>query len=188
MRFITFQPWKVVESLDSTGIYNAPKNKKLKDKIYCLKVDENTMGRIFMCAPSMPQVAIIFETDDYEELDSVAWVNEISLGLKIDSTSKYKEYTVNKISKDEVLEYITISKSEDPDEVQDDFMDTHFKELEKLSGHKWYRLCEREDLVGSAEADELMFHIHLCMMPFMPVTEKDYDKWAELIRRNFIKK
>ena len=102
--------------------------------------------------------------------------------------TKYKEYTFDKINKSEVLEIINISDSDDPDEVQDDFMDTHFRELERLSGHKWYRLCDRDDLVGSCESLELMRYIHLCMMPYREVTEKDYDTWAEIIRKLFIKK
>ncbi|MBO5388700.1 MAG: hypothetical protein J6A59_11270 [Lachnospiraceae bacterium] len=188
MRFITFQPKLVVDELNKNGIYTPQDNEHFGRRIFALKIDKNIMERVFMCAPSMPQVAIIFEADNFVELDSVAWVNELHLGIHNKTDTKYKEYTFDKINKSDVLEIINISDSDDPDEVQDDFMDTHFRELEKLSGHKWYRLCDREDLVGSCESLELMRYIHLCMMPYREVTEKDYDTWAEIIRKLFIKK
>lgn len=185
MKFITFQPKCVADILSSVGVYNAPKNEILMSKIFCLKVDSDTMERLFMCAPSMPQIAIIFETEEYAELDSVTWVNKLSLGLDLKLNTKYKEYLVDRIYNSSVIEVIDISNSDDPIEVQNDFMNTHFKELEQLSGHRWHRLCDREDLFGTAKAEWLLHYVSLCMMPYREVTEKDFDRFAEIIREEF---
>lgn len=189
MRLITFQPLHVLDTINKQGVYKAPFNSQTgSNKIYCLQVNENTMERIFTCAPSMPQVGIIFETDDYEELDSIAWVNELFLNIKTNKTSKYKEYTVGSIKQSQIIKTIDISDSDNPDEVQDKFMDKHFKEFEKLSGHKWYRVCDREDIIGTDDAKIFFEYIQLCMMPYREVTEEDYDKWLDIIRKLYIKK
>lgn len=45
----------------------------------------------------MPQVCVVFETDEFEEVDSIAWVNHLFFGLPYnpDRNCKYKEYTFN---------------------------------------------------------------------------------------------
>lgn len=187
MKFITFQPKSVLDTLNKDGVYNAPSNEVLKNKIYALKLDEHTMERIFTCAPSMPQIAIVFNSEDFEEIDSVAWVNELNLGITESLNTKYKEYIFDKIELSSVESTINISDSEDPDEVQDDFMDYHFKSIQKLSGYSWYRLCDVVDSLTEEESSELMYYVELCMMPFMPVTEADYDIWLDLIRKHFIR-
>ena len=190
-KFITFQPQKVADTLNEKEVYTAPFNSQLlgkENKIFCLRVDEHTIERIFLCAPSMPQVAILFETDKFEEIDSIEWVNKIFLGIDKKINSKYKEYTVDKIEKKDVISIDTISFSDNPDVVQDDFMNEHFKELEKLSEHKWYRLADRDDFWKSPKAIEFVEQMSLCMMPYRELTEKDYDKAVNLVRDNFIKR
>lgn len=182
MKFITFQPKNVEYELSKNGAYNAPKNETLMNKIFALKLDGNIMERIYMCAPSMPQIGIIFESDDYAELDSVEWVNKLHVGIDKKLNTKYKEYTLDKIESEKVIKIINISDSNDPDEVQDDFMDKHFMQLEKLSGYKWDRICDRPDLAGTYEANKLCMNMMRIMTPFEEVTEQEFDDTAELLR------
>lgn len=186
MKLVTFQPIKVSRVLKTEGVYKAQDNDTFMNKIFCLKLDKSTMERVFAISPSMPQVMIVFETEDYEELDYIKWVNKIFLNKSTRGSSKYKEYMVNEIKESCVIRYEIISTSTDVQEVQNNFMDHHFMELEMLSGNSWYRFKDK-DWWETVEAQEYVNKICSCMIPQTVLTENYFDEAMRLIRKYFIK-
>lgn len=186
-QFVTFQPISTLNSIENKGICLGSDGNRLNNKIYCLALNEFTMERLFICAPSMPQVMIIFETDKFEEIDSIAWVNRLFLGKETLSTSKYKEYTVDSIKNTDVIKTRIISDSKDPDEVQDKFVNTHYGSIAKLSGKKWYRLGDIPNFWNKPHAFMVVEKITSCMIPHKEITEENYDEAIELVRKYFIR-
>lgn len=194
MKIITFQPLKVLEKLQQDGVYEPEYNERLGQRVFCLKLDENTMENVFMTAPSMPQVFIEFEVDstDVEVLDYLEWVNYLNghnkYTGKFSSKVKYKEYAVKSIKMLDVLSTGIISKSDDPDKVQDDFMDYHFTHLENLSGHNWYRNNDKhmEKFWQSFEALNFVNKITHCMMPITKLTDSELEEAHQLIRKIYM--
>lgn len=136
----------------------------------------------------MPQVMVIFESDEFEEIDTISWVNKLFLDLDVPSTSKYKEYMVDRIDLSSVVSMKVISTSSNADEVQDAFIDAHFEELEDISGKKWFRgMGKGESWWGSKESVEFVHAVSLCMMPYVRLDEYDYNMALSLIRKHFIK-
>lgn len=189
MRFVTFQPLKVKDILEKEGVYKAKGNNTLEDKIFCLKVDKDIMERVYLSAPSMPQIMVIFESDEFEEIDSIARVNKLFLGVDTPSTSKYKEYTVGKIEACSVKSIKVISSSSNADIVQDAFIDSHFEELENVSGYKWKRGKDMKDSWwNSSDGVGVVFAMTNCMIPEFELDERFYDNTVNLIKEHFIKK
>lgn len=197
MRLLTFQPKSVLDAINGeAGCYTATREDTcFKGNIFCIKVDENTMENIFITAPSMPQVLIEFEVDDseVEVTDYIEWVNYINdhkraYTGKYANITKYKEYAVSTIRKENVVYTEVVSDSDDADEVQDAFMDKHFKRYEELSGKKWKR---NRDLDSSGfwetyEAFEFVTKVTQCMMPRETLTEKDVDEAHRAIRKTYL--
>lgn len=196
MRLVTFQPLKVLQDIDTKGKYtHESKDERLGNKIFCLKVDENTMENIFITAPSMPQVLIEFEVDDseIESLDYIEWVNYLNNNRrtykgKYATVAKYKEYAVTSIDASNVIHREILTDITNPDVVQDIFMDKHFDRYEKLSDHKWKR---NRDLDSSGfwqtpKAYELIQKVTRCMMPMQTLTEQDVDEAHKIIREVYL--
>jgi len=189
MKFVTFQPLKVKETLEKEGVYEAKGNNSLEDKIFCLKIDKDIMERVYLSAPSMPQIMVIFESNEFKEIDSIARVNKLFLGIDTPSTSKYKEYTVDKIEACSVKSIKVLSTSSDVDIVQDVFIGSHLEELEKVSGYKWKRGEDlKESWWSSSEGIDVVFALTQCMIPSFELDEYFYDNAVSLIRKHFIKK
>lgn len=85
MRLITFQPLNVLETVNKIDIYEPKDKENLGKRLFCLKLDENTMENIFITAPSMPQVLIELDVDDsrVETLDYLEWVSYLNGRKKI---------------------------------------------------------------------------------------------------------
>lgn len=190
MRLITFQPLKVLDTINKDGEYKPNFDEKLGERIFCLKLDENTMENIFITAPSMPQVLIELDVDDsrIETIDYLEWVNYINghceyTGKYADSR-EYKEYAIKSIKSSDITKVINISNSENTDEVQDKFMDKHFEYIEKISNHKWRRNkdSELEKFWNSFDAYIFVNKIGHCMMPLTPLTYEKLDEAHKLIR------
>lgn len=195
MRLITFQPLKVLEVVNKTGVYEPKYTENLGKRVFCLKLDENTMENIFITAPSMPQVLIELDVDDsrVETLDYLEWVNYLNghkkyTGKYVDRV-KYKEYAIGSIKSEDIVRVITISESDNLDKIQDEFMDTHFDYIEKLSGHQWRR--NNDDSMKrfwtSPEAYTFVSKITHCMMPLTPLTDEELEEAHKLIREVYIK-
>ena len=155
-----------------------------------MKVDEKTRERLFFIAPSMPQIGIIFESNDFEIVSSVEHENNLFLGVPYvyNENSKYKEYIVKSIKKDQVKEIFTISESNDPDTVQDDFQDFDFQRFEKISDKTWKKFEITENIFGNYEnARDFVEALTICIIPTLgPVSEKDYDNAVNLIYKYFV--
>ncbi len=196
MRLLTFQPLRVLDDIRDKGRYtHTSANEKLGDKIFCLKVDENTMENIFITAPSMPQVLIEFEVNDSEVeiIDYIEWVNYINSNRraytgKYANVTKYKEYAVTCIKDASIVHTEILTDNKDPDIVQDVFMDKHFERYEKLSGKKWKRNRDL-DLSGfwqTHKAYELVEKVTRCMMPMTTLTEEDVDEAHKIIKETYL--
>lgn len=133
----------------------------------------------------------MFDTDDYEELDSVAWVNYLFVGGKQytpDASCKYKEYAVQRIRKQDVKMYVDASSSDDVDCVQDDFIDKDFKFFGEKSGLKWHSKRQMfENILGGGNSvtNSYFETITNCMIPDngRPATEQDFDKAIRLVHK-----
>ena len=133
----------------------------------------------------------MFDTDDYEELDSVAWVNYLFVGGKQytpDASCKYKEYTVQRIRKQDVKMYVDVSSSDDVDCVQDDFIDKDFKFFGEKPGLKWHSKRQMfENILGDGNSvtNSYFETITNCMIPDngRPATEQDFDKAIRLVHK-----
>lgn len=190
MKFITFQPLICREALLNDGIYIPKVDVRYNgyEKIFALSVDEHTKERLFTIGPSMPQVCVVFETDEFEEVDSISWVNHLFFGLPYnpDKNCKYKEYTFDKIEKKNVVKMFVISDSPDVNEVQDSFFDTDFQFLCKLSGKKWKKL---KGLFGGNifksqfEAEMFVKVVTNCIIPRfdVPLVQANYDSAINMI-------
>lgn len=195
MKLITFQPLKVLEEVSKTGIYEPEYKENLGKRVFCLKLDENTMENIFITAPSMPQVLIELDIDDskVEVLDYLEWVNYLNGHKKYTgkyaNKVKYKEYAVKSIKSSDIVRVINISSSDDPDKVQDMFIDTHFDYIEKLSGHQWKRNKDvsMRRFWNSHEAYNFVNKISHCMVPLTPLTDSELEEAHKLIREVYIK-
>ena len=188
MKFVTFQPLKVKSVLDKKEVYKAEENNTFNNKIFCLKLDNTTRERVFLTAPSFPQVMIIFETDKFEEVDAISWVNKLFLNIETPSSSKYKEYTVDKIDASSVISMRIISTSDNVDKVQKEFLDADLYELDELSGYEWFRAVDKGQWWNTSDAVEFVRVISSCMIPFMPLKEDMYDSAINLVRREFRKR
>lgn len=188
MKFVTFQPLKVKSVLDKKEVYKAEKNSILNNKIFCLKLDNTTRERVFLAAPSFPQVMIIFETDKFEEIDTISWLNKLFLNIETPSSSKYKEYTVDEIDASSVISMRILSTSDNVDKVQKEFLDVDLYELDELSGYEWFRSVDKGQWWGTSDAVEFVSVITSCMIPFMPLKEDVYDSAINLVRREFRKR
>lgn len=190
MKLITFQPLKVLEEVSKTGIYEPEYKENLGKRVFCLKLDENTMENIFITAPSMPQVLIELNVDDsrVETLDYLEWVNYLNGHRKYTgkyvNKIKYKEYAIENIKSSDIVKVINISNSDDPDKVQDMFMDAHFEYIEKLSGYQWKRNkdASMRRFWTSPEAYTFVNKITQCMMPLTPLTDKELEEAHKLIK------
>lgn len=188
MKFVTFQPLKVKSVLDKKEVYIAEENDTLNNKIFCLKLDSTTRERMFLTAPSCPQVMIIFETDKFEEIDTVSWVNKLFLNIETSSLSKYKEYTVDKIDASSVISMKIISTSYNINTIQNEFLDADLHELNELSGYDWFRAEDKGQWWSTEDAVEYVRVISSCMIPQMPLKEDTYDSAINLIRKEFRKR
>lgn len=195
MKLITFQPLKVVEALNKNGIYEPRYSESLGKRVFCLKLDENTMENIFITAPSMPQVLIELDVDDsrIEVLDYLEWVNYLNghkkyTGKYADKV-KYREYAIENIKSSDIVRVINISDSDDPDEVQDMFMNAHFDYIEKMSGNQWKRNNDTDmrKFWESYEAYTFVGKLTHCMMPLTPLTDEELEEAHKLIREVYIK-
>lgn len=195
MKLITFQPLKVLDTVSKYGEYTPDLNDRLGRRVFCLKLDENTMENIFMTAPSMPQILIEIDVDDsrVETLDYLEWVNYLNGHRKYTgkyaNKVKYKEYAIENIKSSDIVKVINISNSDDPDKVQDMFMDAHFEYIEKLSGHQWRRNndASMRRFWGSPEAYTFVNKIAHCMMPLTPLKDEELEEAHKLIREVYIK-
>lgn len=204
MKFITFQPLKAYRRLSRGLVYESiPVDYINFDRIFAIKLDENTRERLFCVAPSMPQVAIIFETENYEEKDSINFTNTMlehycHLLQYKPINSKYKEYIFDKILPEEVEEMIILSESDNEDEVQDDFINTDKLDfLDELSGRDWNKIRNIKNPIDIFHTEknnmEYLKLMNQCMAPWlMPkpkmLTEQQMDKFYSLVRKYFIKK
>lgn len=194
MKLITFQPLAVLDEIDKYRVYTPPECNIIEKYVYCTKLDEHTAERLFLLAPSFPQILIYLDVDDskIEEIDSVSWVNKIFLGAKYNKDeSKYKEYRISEIRKEEVYKTKIISNSYNEDKVQDDYMNKHFYDIERLSGSKWYRGSDDKILEfwGSHQAMNFVKKVARCIMPLeREVTEAEFDEAIKLINKYFKKK
>lgn len=192
MRLVTFQPMEIYDEIERNGIYYPPENKMLGKRVFCLKVDKDTMVHLYHTAPSMPQVMFIMNVPDnrVEEMDYVKWVNTLNGKPTEDGDSKYREYCIKYIEKQDIEETQIISNSSDANEVQDAFMNKHYRSLEKESGYRWYRLADRGidwfwDSVESVEYIRMVTH---AMMPeACALTEEHMDFLVERTKEIFIK-
>ena len=190
MKLITFQPLKVKNIINKQGVYYPPDNDLIGKSIFCLKLDKDTMETVYMTAPSMPQIMLTLEVEDSRvtEIDYIQWVNQLN-GLKgTKNLSKYKEYCIDYIKSEDIISKQVISKSNNPDIVQTDFMNTHFNELEILSGYEWFRAADEDfaDFWGTDKSFELIARIQHCMMPTItPLTEIFVDETRDLLRKIF---
>ena len=190
MKLITFQPLKVLETVNKFGEYIPEKNDRLGDRVFCLKLDENTMENIFITAPSMPQILIELDVDDsrIEVLDYLEWVNYLNGHRKYTgkyaNKVKYREYAIKSIKSSDIVRVIQVSDSDDPDIVQDKFMDSHFDYIEKLSGYTWKRNGDKHmrKWWNTAEAYDFVQKITRCMMPITPLTDCELEEAHRLIR------
>lgn len=190
MKLITFQPLKVVETVTKNGEYTPEYNDILGKRIFCLKLDENTMENIFITSPSMPQVLIELEVDAsrVEVLDYLEWVNYVNGHRKYTgkyaNRVKYKEYALSSIKSTDIVRIIMISDSDDADIVQDAFMDSHFEYIEKLSKHRWKRNKDNsmKKWWSTTEAYNFVQKITHCMMPLVQLTDEDLEEAHRLIR------
>ena len=196
MRLITFQPLNILSLLvEDRQTYIPEKNKTLnKPVVFCLKVDENTMRTIFYTAPSMPQTMLVLEVPDEEILDYdyVKWINLICKQPEVETTGKYKEYHINRIEPDWVVRTRVITDSDDPDEVQDEFMNAHFRFLEKLSGYNWYRSNDEEIIKNFWRKNNIAHQYvakvtHIMSPMHRSVTEEDIDEIISITENIFIK-
>lgn len=196
MKLITFQPLKVLETVNNSGEYIPEDKEFIGRRVFCLKLDENTMENMFITAPSMPQVLIELDVDDsrVEILDYLEWVNYLNGHRKYTGKYaekvKYKEYALSSIKSSDIVRVIHVSDSDNPDVVQDAFMDRHFEYIEKLSGYKWKR---NNDLSmkkwwGTADSYNFVQKITHCMMPQKTLTDKELEEAHRLIRETFILK
>lgn len=195
MRLITFQPLSVIQTINQEGFYESKYKDNLGKRIFCLKLDENTMENIFITAPSMPQVLIELNVDDsrVETLDYLEWVNYLNGHKKYTgkyvNKVKYKEYAIENIKSSDIVKVINISDSDDPDRVQDVFMDTHFYYIEKLSGHQWKRNSDisMKRFWASPESYTFIDKITHCMAPLSPLKDEELEEVHKLIREVYIK-
>ena len=195
MKLITFQPLSVIETISKEGIYEPKYKDNLGKRVFCLKLDENTMENIFITAPSMPQVLIELNVDDsrVETLDYLEWVNYLNGHKKYTgkyvNKVKYKEYAIENIKSSDIVKVINISDSDDPDRVQDIFMDTHFDYIEKLSGYQWKRNNDisMKRFWASHEAYTFVDKITHCMAPLSPLKDEELEEAHKLIREIYIK-
>ena len=195
MKLITFQPLSVIETISKEGIYEPKYKDNLGKRVFCLKLDENTMENIFITAPSMPQVLIELNVDDsrVETLDYLEWVNYLNGHKKYTgkyvNKVKYKEYAIENIKSSDIVKVINISDSDDPDRVQDMFMDTHFDYIEKLSGYQWKRNSDisMKRFWASPESYTFIDKITHCMAPLSPLKDEELEEVHKLIREVYIK-
>lgn len=190
MKLITFQPLKVLDTITKNGEYIPKTDDRLGSRVFCLKLDENTMENIFITAPSMPQILIELEVDDsrVEILDYLEWVNYLNghrrYTGKYANKVKYREYAIKSIKSSDIVRVIHVSDSDDPDIVQDKFMDSHFDYIEKLSGYTWKRNNDASMAKwwGTYDAYKFVEKITHCMMPMTPLTDNELEEAHMLIR------
>ena len=192
MKLVTFQPMEVYDEIERNGIYYPPENKKLGKRVFCLKVDKDTMVHLYHTSPSMPQVMFIMNVPDnrVEEIDYVKWVNTLNGKPTEDRDSKYREYCLEYIDKQDIEEIQVISNSSDANEVQNAYMNRHYRSLEKESGYKWYRLADSgiDWFWDSVESRDYVKRITHVMMPVVcPLTEEYMDSVVEKTKEIFIK-
>lgn len=196
MKLVTFQPLKALRDIENKGRYTPSiYNPVVGDRVFCIKVDKDTMETIHITAPSMPQVLIEFEVDDseVEVIDYVEWINYLHnfrskyVGRYAEKVL-YKEYTVNYIDAKSVTHTEVICSSSNPDLVQDMFMDHHFDEYEKLSGHKWRhnKDAKMRSFWSSEDAYNMVSKVTKCMIPDKILTEDDVTLARQLIRDVYI--
>jgi len=192
MRLVTFQPMIVYDEIEKKGVYYPPENKRLGKRVFCLKVDKDTMLHLYHTAPTMPQVMFIMNVPDnrVEEIDYVKWVNTLNDKPVEDRESKYREYCLKYIEKQDIEEIQVISNSSDPDEVQDAFMDKHYRSLERESGYRWYRSAD-SGLAWFWESREAVDFVRMVAHAMIPedcaLTEEHMDALIEKIKTIFIK-
>ena len=195
MKLITFQNLGALKELNEKGLYK-PKKDDFSDltDIFCLGYNESTRERLFITAPSYPQCCIVFETDDYKDLDSVSWVNYLYSGEDyFDNGSKYREYTVEEIRKDSVVYTEELSTVTDPDVLQDLFINNSFEKLCKLSRKEWVDMKGKGfmDIIPGGYEEAFMFvtTITNCMIPNQGrlLCERDFDNAIELVNKYFVK-
>lgn len=184
--FVTYQPSSVLNYIEENGSYPAPANERLLNGIWCLEVNKDTYARVFLCAPAMPQVMIVFQSSDYEEIDYINWVNKLYLSLETSYDSPYKEYIVKSIDSGQIIHFDTMSTSDDLDEIQDDFMSDPQVYLKKLTNKKW-RNRNSESFWSSPEAVSFVEHISLCVLPYRKLEPDDFSKALELVYTYFCK-
>ena len=102
---------------------------------------------------------------------------------------KYKEYAIENIKSSDIVKVINISDSDDPDRVQDMFMDTHFDYIEKLSGYQWKRNSDisMKRFWASPESYTFIDKITHCMAPLSPLKDEELEEVHKLIREVYIK-
>lgn len=195
MKLITFQSLDALKELNEEGLYKPKKDdfSELTD-IFCLGYNGSTRERLFITAPSYPQCCIVFETDDYRDLDSVSWANHLYSGEDyFDNGSKYREYTVKEIRKDSVVYAEELSTETDPDVLQDLFINNPFEKLCKLSRKDWVDMkgkCFMDIIPGGYEkAFMFVTIITNCMIPNQGrlLCESDFDNAIELVNKYFVK-
>lgn len=194
MKLVTFQPLTVLNKLNETGVYTPEYSDWLGQRVFCVKMDEDTREKLFLTAPSMPQVALYLDVPDneIEVIDSVAWANYLALDTDYEENknlnSGYLEYAVSKITKEQLIESSVITESSDSNFVQEEYQNKHFEEIEKLSGSKWYTVGDKEmqEFWGTNRAMIFVTLIHRCMMPFERITTvNDFNKASRLINKYF---
>lgn len=180
MKLITFQSIKVLDIIEENGVYYPPDYSQYGKYIFCLALDERVMETLYYTSPSMPQTMLILDVSDerVKEQDYINWINELC-GLTTEKVeSNYKEYLLNYIKQEDIIDKLVITTDPDPDIVQDKFMNTHYPILEELSGHKWYRLADKEILEfwETSRAARYVYDVTHVMSPMdRPVTIQDVD-------------
>lgn len=194
MRLITFQPKWVLDMLTKDGKYTKALEdsaSKLGSRIFCSAYDESLLERIFITAPSVPQVAIIFDTDEYETVDTVSWVNYLSLDIpyEFSADSKYHEYTVESVLLLSVVDSFIVSDATNIDDTQDALMGLHFPDLEKDCKYTWNRCGDAcmLDFWGTRDAYDFVSKVTNCMICSEPLTTDDFDEVIRLVIKYFRK-
>lgn len=166
MRFITFQPKKVLDTLNSCGEIKA-KGSSIGEKIFCVEVNKFTRQQLFITAPTFPQVAITFDADDAQMVDAVCWVNHLVTGIPYKSRNncKWKEYVVPRIKSNQIVRVDTISTSSDSTIVQQDYLDYHYDWLCELSDLRWKKF-ELESFPSYDIYSNFIINCMNCISPF----------------------
>lgn len=166
MRLVTFQPLNVA----------------LDGQFFCLAVDEHTMERIYITGPSYPQQCIVFDTEEYVEIDSVSRVNSLFqfTDYEMRPNCRYKEYLVEGIDKDSIVYTETITTETDVMSVQSAFQDAQHNYFRALSPYKWKTL----DKLPSNMHMEFLQKVTNVLMPLeYEVDDTDFDSAIEIVIR-----